>query len=266
MILEQKKNDREKQQVAITQVWDPFWDNKQIQYHHEILLKYRDLIEIHGENEKTKKKKQSEIGKRKTKKTPSFTPNIYLHLKPANSPGRSKSFVMEDWRHDAGTPPAASGESQSAELGSTRRRAALKRKASALNLSNSFLTPSKRATREKSSSPITQIHNGPLTRARQAPSNLGPGASSASHASTAKIEEKVPVVPQEVLEAEAERKAIEEWEALEASVEAEFGALRSRDPNDHVVPNHCGKWLFSGRISQLRVRFYCFLLLKSMIC
>lgn len=53
------------------------------------------------------------------------------------------------------------------------------------------------------------------------------------------------MVPQEVLEAEAERKAIEEWEALEASVEAEFEALRSRDPNDHVVPNHCGKWLFS---------------------
>ncbi|KAK4797864.1 hypothetical protein SAY86_030190 [Trapa natans] len=160
---------------------------------------------------------------------------------------------MEDWRYDAETTPSASGEPHSAELGSTRRRGAQKRKASALNLSNSFSAPSKRATREKNSGLTSQIHNGPLTRARQAPSNLGPGASIAFPGSDAKVEEKGSVLSQEVLEAEAERKAIEEWEAMEAAAEAEFEALRSRDPKTHVVPNHCG-WFSWTKIHPLEER------------
>ncbi|XP_031381623.1 SWI/SNF complex subunit SWI3D isoform X2 [Punica granatum] len=157
---------------------------------------------------------------------------------------------MEDKRRDAGNLTVASGEPQTAEPGSSRRRGAPKRKASGLNASNSFATPSKRATREKNSAFSPQIHNGPLTRARQGPSNLGPGASPAAGV---KVEEKAPVVSQEVLEKEAERKAIEEWEALEASIEAEFEALRSRDSNAHVVPNHCG-WFSWTKVHPLEER------------
>lgn len=36
-----------------------------------------------------------------------------------------------------------------------------------------------------------------------------------------------------------------EWESLEASIEAEFKAIRSRDTNAHVVPTHCGQDLIS---------------------
>lgn len=34
-----------------------------------------------------------------------------------------------------------------------------------------------------------------------------------------------------------------EWESLEASIEAEFEAIRSRGTNAHVVPTHCGEAL-----------------------
>lgn len=34
-----------------------------------------------------------------------------------------------------------------------------------------------------------------------------------------------------------------EWESLEASIEAEFEAIRSRGANAHAVPTHCGEAL-----------------------
>ncbi|KAI3441309.1 uncharacterized protein J3R85_002585, partial [Psidium guajava] len=36
------------------------------------------------------------------------------------------------------------------------------------------------------------------------------------------------------------RRASEQWEALEAAIEADFEAIRSRNADAHVVPNHCG--------------------------
>lgn len=41
-------------------------------------------------------------------------------------------------------------------------------------------------------------------------------------------------------EEEERNKAIREWEALEAKIEADFEGVRSRGSNVHVVPNHCG--------------------------
>lgn len=35
-----------------------------------------------------------------------------------------------------------------------------------------------------------------------------------------------------------------EWESLEAAIEAEFEAIRSRGANAHVVPTHCGEILY----------------------
>ena len=35
-----------------------------------------------------------------------------------------------------------------------------------------------------------------------------------------------------------------ELEALEAGLEADFEAIRSRSASAHVVPNHCGEFLF----------------------
>lgn len=144
---------------------------------------------------------------------------------------------MEEKRRDAGTLPAgvAPSEPQSADSASTRRRAgAHKRKASALGASGSSSAPSKRVTREKSSISHTQIHNGPLTRARQGPGGL------ASLRPAVKSEEKK--AAQEVLEAEEARRASERWEALEAAVQADFEAIRSRNADAHVVPNHCGEF------------------------
>lgn len=47
---------------------------------------------------------------------------------------------------------------------------------------------------------------------------------------------------QEVLEAEEARRASEQWEALEAAIEADFEAIRSRNADAHAVPNHCGEF------------------------
>ncbi|XP_030450398.2 SWI/SNF complex subunit SWI3D [Syzygium oleosum] len=152
---------------------------------------------------------------------------------------------MEEKRRDAGTlpaGPAASAEPQSADAASTRRRAGShKRKAGA---SGSSSAPSKRVTREKSSiSHHAQIHNGPLTRARQGPSGLATAA--------VKSEEKK--AAQEVLEAEEARRASEQWEALEAAIEADFEAIRSRNADAHAVPNHCG-WFSWTKVHPLEER------------
>ncbi|KAK8529911.1 hypothetical protein V6N13_102802 [Hibiscus sabdariffa] len=146
---------------------------------------------------------------------------------------------MEEKRRDTGSSPAGptSGEPEPA---TTRRRGgAHKRKANSLSGSSSSSAPSKRVTREKlnltSHSPIN--HNGPLTRARQGT----PSGNLASGFGGAKLEERI-LVKESVKAEEFEElnKASEELEALDAMIEAEFEALRSRDSNAHVVPNHCG--------------------------
>ncbi|MBA0872797.1 hypothetical protein Goshw_020950 [Gossypium schwendimanii] len=154
---------------------------------------------------------------------------------------------MEEKRRDAVNSPAEP------ELASTRRRGgALKRKVNSLSGSSSSSTPSKRVTREKSNlishSPVN--HYGPLTRARQGtPSgNLALGSSSGSGG--AKLEETNLVKQSVKAEDLEELKASEELEALEAKIEADFEAIRSRDSNAHVVPNHCG-WFSWTKIHHL---------------
>ncbi|GLT42774.1 hypothetical protein SLA2020_167580 [Shorea laevis] len=147
---------------------------------------------------------------------------------------------MEEKRRDAANSPAGPS-SVEGEPASTRRRAgAQKRKANALAASSPSSLPSKRITREKSNlmSQSSIIHNGPLTRARYgAPSNL----SSAAGSSRVKLEEPGSVREKAKLkELEELNKANEQWEALEAKIESEFEAIRSRASNAHVVPNHCG--------------------------
>lgn len=148
---------------------------------------------------------------------------------------------MEERRKDAGTPPPANSvlESPAAEAttSSRRRGGGLKRKASAIGSSNAPTPPtassSKRQAREKPP-PVTftPIHNGPLTRARQQPNNSAPAA--------VKIDREFrggeTFKSEEVLNEAAK----EDWEALEAKIEAEYEAIRSRDTNVHVVPNHAG--------------------------
>ncbi|KAI4342380.1 hypothetical protein MLD38_027017 [Melastoma candidum] len=159
---------------------------------------------------------------------------------------------MDEKRRDSGSssslPPPSSDPTHASESVSTRRRAgALKRKASAAfgssghgnagSPSYSSPTPSKRASREKSSSatPHSQIQNGPLTRARQS----GPGSHGGERLSAKEVAAAVAVKAEEERKAEAEeaRKAAE---ALEAAIEAEFERISSRSTNVHVVPNHCG--------------------------
>lgn len=151
---------------------------------------------------------------------------------------------MEDKRSEAGTAPAAGVESPASEPASSRRRAgAQKRKASNLGASNSSSAPSKRVTREKALLSHAPIHNGPLTRARQGPNNFAGAAVFASAGGAAASAKKsndqaAPAVSVEELSKESE------LEALEAVMEAEFEAIRSRGANAHVVPSHCGEFCF----------------------
>ncbi|GMJ12797.1 SWITCH/SUCROSE NONFERMENTING 3D [Hibiscus trionum] len=145
---------------------------------------------------------------------------------------------MEEKRRDAGNSPAGPSSAEPEPATTRRRGGAHKRKANSLSGSSSS-TPSKRVTREKLNlifySPIN--HNGPLTRARQGT----PGGNIASGLGGAKLEERI-LVKESVKAEELEElnTASQELEVLEANIEAEFEALRSRDSNAHVVPNHCG--------------------------
>ncbi|KAK8564318.1 hypothetical protein V6N13_005448 [Hibiscus sabdariffa] len=160
---------------------------------------------------------------------------------------------MEEKRRDTGNSPAGPSSAEPESTSTRRRGGALKRKANSLSGSSSSSTPSKRVTREKSNlishSPVN--HYGPLTRARQgAPSgNVALGSSSGSDG--AKLEE-ARTVKQSIKAEDLEElnKASEEWEALEAKIEADFEAIRSRDSNAHVVPNHCG-WFSWTKIHHL---------------
>ncbi|XP_061372677.1 SWI/SNF complex subunit SWI3D-like isoform X2 [Gastrolobium bilobum] len=162
---------------------------------------------------------------------------------------------MDEKRRDvAALPPSNAANSPASEPASSRRRAAnQKRKANALNASNSSSAPSKRITRDKALPPhSSSIHNGPLTRARQIPTNLSdsaatsssaPGGSSASAPAAVKYSERAPpngaFGGDSVLLAEEHNKE-SKWEALDAAIEAQFEAIRSRGSNAHVVPTHCG--------------------------
>ncbi|KAL0833521.1 hypothetical protein Bca101_085410 [Brassica carinata] len=161
----------------------------------------------------------------------------------------SDYLEMEERRRDAGgtlTSAGSSGDSPASEPTPRRR---VKRKSNALGASNPSLTSSKRMlTREKAMlASFSPVHNGPLTRARQAPSNM-------PSATEAKPELLLNAADGEKPKEEEERnKAIREWEALEAKIEADFEGIRSRGSNVHVVPNHCG-WYSWGKIHPLEER------------
>ncbi|CAH8320239.1 unnamed protein product [Eruca vesicaria subsp. sativa] len=140
---------------------------------------------------------------------------------------------------------ASSGDSPASEP-STRRR--LKRKSNALGTSNS--SSSKRMfTREKAMlASFSPVHNGPLTRARQAPSNMPSAAGVKSEVSSAAA--AVVVGADGEKEEEEREKAIREWED---KIEAEFEGIRSRESSVHVVPNHCG-WFSWEKIHPLEER------------
>lgn len=115
---------------------------------------------------------------------------------------------------------------------------------------------SKRQAREKQSAvPFPPIHNGPLTRARQQPNNA---AAASPSGSGVKIESEVlPTAGaggEEGVKVEKESNQVkEDLEALEAEIEAEIEAIRSLDPNAHVVPTHAG-WFSWTKVHPLEKR------------
>ncbi|KAK2988566.1 hypothetical protein RJ640_016426 [Escallonia rubra] len=157
---------------------------------------------------------------------------------------------MEEMRSDTGTvPPATSAvtetptkvqaDTAAAEPPSSRRRGGgQKRKAQSISGGNTFnnhsaSASSKRQAREKLNTvPFPQIHhNGPCTRARQQPASFLDDAVVKSEVEALRLPESR---GGEAVKAEEE--SIEDWEALEAKVEAQYDAIRSRDVNAHVVP------------------------------
>ncbi|KAL1801850.1 hypothetical protein ACET3Z_030497 [Daucus carota] len=133
---------------------------------------------------------------------------------------------------------------------SRRRGGAQKRKHQSLsNLSGHQTTSSKRQAREKPPvAPLYQIHNGPLTRARLQPYFEAPEVKSDVDLANARILESRAKKAEEELAA-----AREDYEALEAKIEAECKKLMSRNLGDHVVPVHCG-WFSWTKIHTLEER------------
>ncbi|CAL1384973.1 unnamed protein product [Linum trigynum] len=166
---------------------------------------------------------------------------------------------MED--KPAGSPAAATPGAEapaSADPPSSRRRAGgLKRKASSLSTStSSSSTPSKRMTREKAAMSLSQaqIHNGPFTRAsRHGPSTFGPSSEGRGAAGGVKLEEKERAGLAAAMADAAEEEERNRLEELGKKIEAEFEAVRSRDSNAHVVPNHCG-WFSWSKVHPLEER------------
>ncbi|CAH9100549.1 unnamed protein product [Cuscuta europaea] len=172
---------------------------------------------------------------------------------------------MEDKLKDTSSPPAAAfstpqkaAEAPSADQPTSRRRGGgQKRKASALSsggTSAPLSTSSKRQARDKPHAvPFPPIHNGPCTRARQLPGNTASVASPSN--SGVKGEADAALLPRaeagELQKAEdASIEAKEDLEAVEAKLEAEFEAIRSRDVNVHVVPTHAG-WFSWTKVHSL---------------
>ncbi|KAJ8767222.1 hypothetical protein K2173_013619 [Erythroxylum novogranatense] len=137
-----------------------------------------------------------------------------------------------------------------AEPPSSRRRAGgMKRKVNALSTSGSSSTPSKRLTRDKAAIVHSPIHNGPLTRARQGPNSFT-GATASGHFG---FEEKAAATSLQEMTKAMEEEKVTKLEELEAAMEADFESLRSRDPNVHVVPSHCG-WFSWTKVHPLEER------------
>ncbi|KAL8160611.1 hypothetical protein V2J09_002148, partial [Rumex salicifolius] len=156
---------------------------------------------------------------------------------------QSTSGKMEEKRRESSFFSAAgdSGFGEGSFAGEstiTRRRGGgLKRKASGSSASPSSLQPSKRAHRDKANVSLSmhQIHNGPLTRARQLSDSAATSMTLASEKNENLQAAQAP--RQETEEMCAARKV---FEALEAAVESEVEAIRSRDDNAHVVPVPAG--------------------------
>lgn len=153
---------------------------------------------------------------------------------------------MEEKRRDSAgfSPPAASAmDASPAEQPSSRRRGGLKRKSTSVNSSggggnsNSQGMSSKRQAREKPPSvSFIPIHmNGPCTRARLQPYN------SSSLSEVALLKSEVEAREAAAVRAEEMSRLTENWEAMEAKIEAEYEAVRSRDAGVHVVPIHAGE-------------------------
>ncbi|KAK4378358.1 hypothetical protein RND71_000220 [Anisodus tanguticus] len=176
---------------------------------------------------------------------------------------------MEEKQKDTGTPlpppaadtPTRAADVPSAEAPTSRRRGVgQKRKASAIGSSASSTPPtlSKRLAREKHAQlavPFPPIHNGPLTRARQQPNNA---AAASPSGFGVKIESEVlrtsEAGGEEEVKIDRESNQVkEDLEALEAEIEAEIDAIRSRDPNVHVVPTHAG-WFSWSKVHPLEKR------------
>ncbi|KAK6136746.1 hypothetical protein DH2020_029500 [Rehmannia glutinosa] len=133
---------------------------------------------------------------------------------------------------------------------SRRRGAGQKRKSTSINSSGGGsstpqTTSSKRQAREKPPAvPFPPIHmNGPCTRARVQPFNSNSFAEVAPVKSEAEAREAA-------AKAEEMNRVAQNWEVLEAKIEAEYEAIRSRDANVHVVPIHAG-WFSWTKIHPL---------------
>ncbi|KAL3843467.1 hypothetical protein ACJIZ3_000870 [Penstemon smallii] len=163
---------------------------------------------------------------------------------------------MEEKRRDSTDtqpPPSAATEAPNSEQPTSRRRGGgQKRKLASLNSgggSSNSQTTSKRQAREKPHVvPFPTIHmNGPCTRARVQPN-------SSNNFSPAEVPVKREAeVREAAAKAEELSRVNENWEALEAKIEAEYEAIRSRDANVHVVPVHAG-WFSWAKIHSLEKR------------
>ncbi|KAL3621230.1 hypothetical protein CASFOL_036142 [Castilleja foliolosa] len=159
---------------------------------------------------------------------------------------------MEEKRKDlTGTSPPMALTPPSEHPVSRRRGGGQKRKSinsGGGGSSTSQMTSSKRQAREKPPVvPFPPIHmNGPLTRARLQPYNSNNLAEVAPVKSEAEAREAA-------AKAEEMSRAFENWEALEAKIEAEYEAIKSRDANVHVVPIHAG-WFSWTKIHPLEER------------
>ncbi|XP_018451802.1 SWI/SNF complex subunit SWI3D [Raphanus sativus] len=144
---------------------------------------------------------------------------------------------------------ASAGDSPASEPSTTTTRRRLKRKANALGTSNSSSSKKRMLTREKAMlASFSPVHNGPLTRARHAPPSNMAGVKSEVLSAAAVV--VVGTDGEKMKEEEERNKGIREWEA---KMEDEFEAVRSRESNVHVVPNHCG-WFTWGKIHSLEER------------
>ncbi|XP_042003068.1 LOW QUALITY PROTEIN: SWI/SNF complex subunit SWI3D-like [Salvia splendens] len=163
---------------------------------------------------------------------------------------------MDEKRRDSAansSPTVSAMEASPSEQPTSRRRGGQKRKSAPINNSGgssaSQTASSKRQAREKPPAvPFPPIHMiGPCTRARVQPYN----SSSLSEAALLKSE----VEAREAAAARADEmsRLTENWEAMEAKIEAEYEAIRSRDASAHVVPIHAG-WFSWTKIHPLEER------------